>query len=64
MRWVGNKPWIEVITLKEVLDRALNASNPRHDAAWVFADRGDIGDHGFNTYDYLHHATEDSYANW
>lgn len=63
MRWVANHPWIEVITLQEILERATNASHPQYSANWI-VDQGDIGDKEFNTYDYLHHATEDSYENW
>ncbi|MDX2176149.1 MAG: carbohydrate-binding protein [Candidatus Sumerlaeia bacterium] len=63
MRWVANKPWIEVVTLKEVLDRATNAANPQYNAGWV-VNQGDIGNKPFDTYDYLHHATQDSYDNW
>lgn len=63
IRWVANKPWIEVVTLAEILDRATNPSNPRYSANWVI-EQGDIGNKPFDTYDYLHHATEDSYENW
>jgi hypothetical protein len=63
MRWVANHPWIEVVTLADVVERATNASHPQFGATWI-VDQGDVGNKGFNTYDYLHHATEDSYANW
>ncbi len=63
MRWVANHPWIEVVNLSDILDRATNSGNPQYSANWI-VNQGDIGDKGFNTYDYLHHATEDSYANW
>jgi len=63
MRWVANKPWIEVVTLKEILDRATNTAHPKYSANWVVT-HGDIGDKPFDTYDYLHHATQDSYVNW
>jgi hypothetical protein len=63
MRWVANKPWIEVVTLKEILLRAVDTTHPQYSANWVI-DQGNIGNKPFNTYDYLHHATEDSYENW
>jgi len=63
MRWVANHPWIEVVTLKDIYERATNTSHPQYSAGWI-VDQGDIGNKTFNTYDYLHHATEDSYTNW
>lgn len=63
MRWVANHPWIEVVTLDTILERATNPAAEGYSANWVI-DQGSIGDKPFNTYDYLHHATEDSYANW
>ena len=63
MRWVANHPWIEVVTLAEILDRATDSDHPLYDSDWV-VNQGEIGDQPFNTYDYLHHATEDSYENW
>jgi hypothetical protein len=63
MRWVANKPWIEVVNLADILDRAINPANPRYAANWII-DQGTVGNKPFNTYDYLHHATENSYENW
>lgn len=60
IRWVANKQWIEVVTLLDILERAIG---PNGNANWVI-DQGEVGDKPFDTYDYLHHATEDSYANW
>ncbi len=63
MRWVANHQWIEVVTLAEIMDRATNAGNPKFDPDWII-NQGEIGNKPFDTYDYLQHATEDSYANW
>ncbi len=63
IRWAANHPWIEIVNLKDILDRAVNASNPQYDVDWVI-------DHGvqtaltIQTYEWLKHASEDSYHNW
>ncbi|MCC5876423.1 MAG: hypothetical protein JJU11_09425 [Candidatus Sumerlaeia bacterium] len=63
IRWVANKPWIEVVTLGEILDRATDPTHPQYSDNWVI-DQGDIGDQPMMTYDWLQHATGDSYDNW
>lgn len=63
IRWIANHPWIEVVNLRDVLDRAVNAGNPLHDPAWVI-DMGTRTDLSIQTYEWLKHASEDSYHNW
>ncbi len=63
IRWAANHPWIEVVNLKNVLDRAVNNANPQYDAAWVI-DHGDRYDLGMETYEWLKHASENSYNFW
>ncbi|MFH0980394.1 MAG: hypothetical protein V2A79_02515 [Planctomycetota bacterium] len=63
IRWAANHPWIEVVTLKEVLDRATNPANPQYDPAWVL-DHGTQTDLSLQTYEWLKHASENSYHYW
>ncbi|MCK4660206.1 MAG: hypothetical protein KAV82_11850 [Phycisphaerae bacterium] len=63
IRWAANHQWIEIVNLKDILDRAINPGNPQYDSDWVI-------DHGYSyslslqTYEWLKHASEDSYHYW
>jgi hypothetical protein len=63
IRWAANHPWIEVVNLKDVLDRATNPANPQYNAAWV-VEHGTRYDLGIQTYEWLKHASENSYHYW
>lgn len=58
IRWAANHPWIRIANLKDVLDTAL--ANP---GAFVI-DHGNRFDLGIQTYEWLKHASEDSYNYW
>ncbi len=57
LRWAANHPWIELVTLKRVLDWAT------HDASWVI-DHGYVYDQSSQTYEWLKRASEHTYDNW
>ncbi len=63
IRWAANHPWIEMVNLKDVLDRAVNPGNPEYDASWVI-DHGYLYNLSIQTYEWLKHAAEDSYHYW
>lgn len=63
IRWAANHPWIELVTLTEVLDRATNATHPQYDAAWVI-DHDYRYDLSLQTYEWLKHAAENTYHYW
>jgi hypothetical protein len=63
MRWIANKQWVEVVNLKDVLDRATDTSHPQYDANWVI-DHGNRYNLPIETYEWLKQATEGSYHNW
>ncbi len=58
IRWLANHPWIQVSNLRDLLTLAVN--NP---AAFVI-DHGYRYDLGVQTYEWLKHASEDSYNYW
>ena len=63
IRWAANHPWIEIVNLADVLDRAVNTGNPQYDAGWV-VDQGYRFDLGIQTYEWLKHAAENAYHYW
>lgn len=63
IRWAANHPWIEVVTLKEILERATSPAHPQYDANWV-VDQGMRNDLSIQTYEWLKHAAEGSYHYW
>jgi hypothetical protein len=58
IRWLANKPWVAIRTLRDLLDMALAAPS-----AFVI-DHGMRYDLSLQTYEWLKHASEDSYHNW
>ena len=58
IRWAANHPWIKISNLKDVL--ALALASP----ATFVIDHGTRFDLPLSNYEWLLHATEDSYDNW
>ncbi|MBU1072979.1 hypothetical protein KKG45_07010, partial [bacterium] len=58
VRWLANHPWVEMVTLADMTDRAL--ADP---STWVI-EQGTRTDLDVMTYHWLQHACEDSYHNW
>ena len=63
IRWAANHQWIEIVNLNDILDRATNTNNPQYNAAWVI-DQGFRFDLSIQNYEWLKHASEDSYNYW
>lgn len=63
IRWAANHPWIEIVNLKDVLDRGANPANPQYDADWVI-DHGYLYNLSIQTYEWLKHASENAYHYW
>ncbi len=57
IRWLANHPWVEIVSLKDILARA------DADPAWII-EQGWRYDLDVMSYPWLQHATEDSYHNW
>jgi hypothetical protein len=53
IRWLANRPWIEVVSLEEVAARG-----------WAPVDRGFKAELPFESYDFLEFATAGNYQNW
>ena len=58
IRWAANHPWIRISNLRDLLDLALG------DPADFVIDHGTRYDLPIDTYQWLRHASEDSYHNW
>jgi hypothetical protein len=58
IRWLANHPWVRIVNLKDLL--ALAVANP---SAFV-VDHGTRYDLPIQTYEWLKHASEDSYHYW
>lgn len=63
IRWAANHPWIEIVNLKDILDRATNPAHPHYNPAWVI-DQGYRTNLPLETYEWLKHACEGSYNYW
>lgn len=63
VRWVANHPWIQMVNLKDELARATDANNAAYEPNLVI-DHGSSTELPLHTYEWLEHASEDSYDNW
>ena len=63
IRWIANHQWIKIVNLKDILDIATNPQNPNYNPNFVI-DKGYNDNLPLHTYQWLEHATEDSYDNW
>ncbi len=63
IRWAANHPWIELVRLRDLLDRATDTGAPQYDPSWVI-DHGYQYDRNLQTYEWLKHAAEGSYHYW
>jgi hypothetical protein len=63
IRWIANHQWIEMVNLKDILDRAINSSNSQYNSNWV-VDQGTRNDLSMQNYEWLKHATEGTYDYW
>ncbi len=63
VRWAANHQWIEFVNLKDILDRATDTGDPQYDSGWVI-DVGYRSDLSLQTYEWLKHASENSYHYW
>ncbi len=63
LRWIANHPWIEVVNLKDILSRALDSTNPQYNPTWII-DHGTSTTLSIQTYEWLKHASEESFHNW
>ena len=63
IRWIANHPWIEMVNLKDILSRAIDSTNPQYNPAWVI-DHGVSTTLGIQSYEWLKHASENSYNYW
>lgn len=63
IRWAANHPWIEIVRLADVLDRATDPGDPQYNPAWV-VDHGYRYDLSLQTYEWLKHASENAYHYW
>ena len=53
LRWLANHPWVQVVTLEELAGWG-----------WTPVERGSAAGLGLETYDWLRHATQESYDAW
>ncbi|MBX7244216.1 MAG: hypothetical protein K1X53_01885 [Candidatus Sumerlaeaceae bacterium] len=63
IRWLANHPWVEIVRLNEVLDRATNVGNSQYNPAYV-VDRGTQTNLSMQTYEYLKWSSELGYDFW
>lgn len=66
LRWIANRPWIELVTLDDVADGEIDLSQPADGTGdnWSTVDRGTGQTLQRTAKDYIDHATQEEYSNW
>lgn len=66
LRWIANRPWIELVTLDNVASGGVDLSQPADGTgdAWSAVDRGTGQSLQLCAKDFIDHATQEDYTNW
>jgi hypothetical protein len=66
LRWLANRPWIELITLDDVAAGEIDLSQPADGSGdnWSSVDRGTGQSLQRTAKDFIDHATQEDYSNW
>ncbi len=63
LRWIANRPWIEVVSLKDVLTGQVDLNRDGNGDAWWVVNRGAAATNKLS-HNYIQHATRGNYDNW
>ncbi|HMP77068.1 MAG TPA: alpha-amylase family glycosyl hydrolase [Kiritimatiellia bacterium] len=63
MRWIANRPWIEVVALQDVLTGQVDLNRDGNGDWWWVVDRGNVATNKLS-HNYIQKATRGSYDNW
>lgn len=66
LRWLANRPWIELVTLEDIVTGQVDLSEPADGAGdnWSKVDRGTGLSLAPTAKNFIDHATQEDYANW
>jgi glycosidase len=66
LRWLANRPWIEIVTLEDVANGNVDLSQPAdgNGDTWGTVDRGTEISLETTAKDFIDHATQGNYDNW
>ncbi len=66
LRWLANRPWIELVTLDEVAGGEIDLSQPADGLGdtWGTVDRGNGQSLQRTAKDFIDHSTQEDYGNW
>lgn len=66
IRWLANRPWIELVTLEDIAANKVDINQPPDSAgdAWDTIDRGSEKILPRTAKDFIDHATQENYSNW
>ncbi|MDA3874997.1 MAG: hypothetical protein PF795_13695, partial [Kiritimatiellae bacterium] len=63
LRWLSNRPWIEVVTLEEIADGEVDVTGDGNGNQWFQLDRGAPALDKV-AHEWIHYATRENYDNW
>ncbi len=66
LRWLANRPWIEIVTLDDIAQDQVDLSQPADGTgdAWGTVNRGTSQSVPLVAKDFIDHATQENYDNW
>lgn len=63
IRWIANRPWIEIVSLKDVLSGQVDLNRDGSGDAWWVVNRGAAATNKMS-HNYIQHATRGNYDHW
>lgn len=63
LRWMANRPWIELVDLKDVLTGQVDLNHDGNGDNWYVVDRGNVATNKLS-HNYIQHAARGNYDNW
>jgi hypothetical protein len=65
LAWIANHPWVQVVTLEDVLNGRVDLGNDGYGDNWYVEDRGDLPAlQAKVAHNYINFSTQENYDNW
>jgi len=64
LRWIANRPWIQVVSFKQIADGQIDSNTDGSGDPWWSLDRGAFSITNKQGHAWINHATQGSYDNW
>lgn len=63
IRWIANRPWIEIVSLRDVLTGQVDLNRDGAGDSWAVIERGNVATNKMS-HNFIQHATRGNYDHW